>query len=178
MLTTDMTWHQLSILWGVCQHKPRLSLKSVRILLLSNNVKILPRWYGNWKLVDVYQGIVYQDIGCFVYQDIGCVCVSRHLSQNICPAFVYLVNSKFWMQSQDKVTANTSHWASCHICTNTHVNMTKPTTTTCQYVDRRPLFELHLVFLGFRSARTTTVNGADVENLFTEWKWKCSVDIF
>ena len=61
------------------------------------------------------------------------------------------------MQSQDKVSANTSHWASCHICTNTHVNMTKPTTTTCQYVDRRPLFELHLVFLGFRSVRTTTV---------------------
>ena len=92
--------------------------------------------------------------------------------------FFFCFQFKFWMQSQDKVSANTSHWASCHICTNTHVNMTKATTTTCQYVDRRPLFELHLVFLGFRSVRTTTVNGADVEDLFTEWKWKCSVDIF
>ena len=113
----------------------------------------------------------------FVYQGIGCVCVSRHLSQNICPADICVFN-QFQVLNAKPRQSLSKHFSlgflpylHQHACqydqtNHYHVSICWPTAIVWAAFGL-PWFPL-----------SQNNNGADVENLFTEWKWKCSVDIF
>ena len=113
----------------------------------------------------------------FVYQGIGCVCVSRHLSQNICPADICVFN-QFQVLNAKPRQSHSKHFSlgflpylHQHACqydqsNHYHVSICWPTAIVWAAFGL-PWFPL-----------SQNNNGADVENLFKEWKWKCSVDIF
>ena len=107
----------------------------------------------------------------FVYQGIGCVCVSRHLSQNICPADICVFN-QFQVLNAKPRQSHSKHFSlgflpylHQHACqydqsNHYHVSICWPTAIVWAAFGL-PWFPL-----------SQNNNGADVKNLFKGMKVK------